>query len=57
MLPTNWGLKSQTRAQRQGDFIDNIISSEIRNHMHTEQGVCCGLAIYIKKYLKAKEEL
>jgi hypothetical protein len=25
--------------------------------MHTEQGVCCGLAIYIKKYLKAKEEL
>ncbi len=35
MLLTNWGLKGQTRAQRQGDFIDNIISSEIRNHMHT----------------------
>ncbi len=35
MLPTNWGLKGKIRAQRQGDFIDNIINSEIRNHMHT----------------------
>ncbi len=34
MLPTNWGLKGQTRNQRQGDFVDNIISPEMRNHMH-----------------------
>lgn len=40
MLPTNWGLKDQTRAQRQGDFIDNFKKlRDSQPHAHITRGV------------------
>jgi len=42
------------------NFVAKLAGLRHHHHHHHQQGVChshCGLAIYITKYLKAKEEL